>query len=72
VVAPIERRQQGLVPRQCRSVTAAEQVEPIIEPGCNFRNPEHAAACRRQLDRQRNAVEPPADSGHDGRNRPAQ
>jgi len=58
------------MPRQCGPPTAGEQVEAIAEPSRNLRHPEHTAASRRQLDCQRDSVEAPANSRHDGRNLP--
>ncbi len=50
--------------RQRRAVAACEQPEAVIEP---CRKPFNAQSCSAgcgQFDRQRNAVEPPADRGH--------
>jgi len=51
-----------------QSGDASKQTEPIIEPCGDLRYPEDTAACRRQLDRQRDAVEARANSRHSGCN----
>jgi hypothetical protein len=49
------------VPRQCRPPSASQQLEAIVEAGGELLDAECRGARRRQLDRQRDAVEPPAD-----------
>ena len=61
LVAPVERRAQCLVPRQCRPMAPGEQTEPIVQPRCNFLYPKRRATGRRQFDSQRDTVETTAD-----------
>ncbi len=61
VVTPIHRRPQRLVARQRRPLASCQQLEPIVQSSGNFRRVKRSGACRRKFDRQRNAVEPPAD-----------
>jgi hypothetical protein len=44
LVAPVERRPQRLVPRQCRPPAASRQVEAIIEAGGDLLDAERADA----------------------------
>src|ERR1700738_1795911 len=60
-VAPIERRPQGLVPRQGRALSAGQQAEAIVEAGGKPLDTERGDAGRRQLDRPRDAVKAPAE-----------
>jgi hypothetical protein len=60
-VAPVDRFAQRPVPRHGRPAGGDEQLEGVVEPGCDLLGREHAHPRRGQLDRQRNAVEPPAD-----------
>ena len=60
LVAPLHRRVQRLVARQ-RAAAAGEQAKAIIQPRGNLGHRQHRHARRRQLDRQRDAVEAPAD-----------
>ena len=66
VVAPLDGRAQRLLARQRGPAAAGEQAEAVVELGQDLLDPQHAGARRRQLERQRDAVEPPADLG-DGR-----
>jgi hypothetical protein len=61
LVAPIERRPQGLVPRQSRPPSSGQQPKAIIEAGGEPLDAERGDACRRHFNRQRNAIEAPAD-----------
>jgi len=63
LIAPVERRPQRLVPRQRRAAAARQQVETIIEAGREVFDPERGRTRCRQLDRQRDPVEAPADCG---------
>jgi hypothetical protein len=67
LVAPVERRPQGLVPRQRGPVAAGEQPESIVQTGGELVHPERGGAGRRQLDRERDAVEAPTDRARDRR-----
>ena len=49
------------MPRKSRALSAGQQVEAIVEAGGKLFDAKRGSACRRQLDRQRYAVEPPAD-----------
>ena len=64
VVAPVEGRFQ----RRCRPIGVRsrprEQSKAIVEPGVDLLDRQDLQPRRRQLDRQRDAVEPPADLGH--------
>jgi hypothetical protein len=70
LVAPVECCPQRVVARQRPPLAAGEQVKPIIEPGRDLCNPERSTAGRCQLDRQRDAVETPANYCRGGRIRP--
>ena len=61
VVAPVERRPQRLLARQRAARAAGQQAEALVQPGANASHGESAHARRGQLERQRDAVEPPAD-----------
>ena len=60
-VAPVDGFAQRPVPRHGRSAGGDEQLEGVVEPSRDLLGREHAHSRRRQLDRQRNAVEPPTD-----------
>ena len=66
VVAPIDRRGQGLLPGKHRAGTAGEEMEPIVELRRDPLRRHLPAARGRQLQSERNAVEPEADLS-DGR-----
>ena len=53
--------------RQPRPAAFGEEVEPIAEAAGNAVDAERGDTRRRQLDRERNAVEPPADARRDDR-----
>ena len=61
VVAPVERRAQRLLPRQRRSPAGRQEFEPVVQKCRDLRRTEHHRARRGELDRERNAVQPPAD-----------
>ena len=61
VVAPVQRRAQGAVARQGRAPALGQQRKAVIERGGDRRQIERIAARRRQLDRQRQAIELAAD-----------
>src|SRR5581483_662379 len=68
-VAPVERRAQGPLPRRQVAGAADEQVESPLEPLLDRRQGQRAHARGRQLDRERQAVEPSADPGDRRRGR---
>src|ERR1700730_8062679 len=53
--------------RQCRAMAAREEPETVVEPGRKSLYPKGRGARRRQLDRQRHAVEAATDPGDRGR-----
>ena len=63
VVAPVQRGPQGLVARQRRAATVGQQAKTIVQARGQPFDTEHRRARRRQLDRQGNAVQAPADRG---------
>ena len=64
VVAPRHRRQQGLLSRQRRAGAAGQQPEPLVEITGDPLRRQLPAACRGELDGQRDAVEPAARLHH--------
>ncbi len=64
VVAPLDGRFQGPVPRQPGPAAAGEQPEPVAEPGGQLRHRQRADPGRRELNGQRDAVELAADVSH--------
>ena len=62
VVAPLDRRLQRLLPRQ-RGLAAGQQPEAIVQLAANLLDREQLHAGGRELQRQRDAVEPAADVG---------
>ncbi len=67
LVAPIQRRLQGLLARRRGARPLPEQSEPLIEQSGSLREAISLDASCRQLDRQRHPVELPADARHDRR-----
>ena len=63
VVAPRDRRAQRPLPLGRRPRAAGEQGQPLLEPFEQGRRREHLHARGSQLDRERQAVEAPADLG---------
>ena len=64
VVAPVERRPQRLLARQRRPAAAGQQPEAVVQPGGDLLDRQRRHPRRRQLERQRDAVQPPADLRH--------
>jgi hypothetical protein len=62
--APVDRRAQSAMTRDRGARAAAENREPVFELRRDLFGREHADARRGELDRQRHAVEPPADLLH--------
>ena len=58
VMAPVDQRPQGLLTGQRGATAAGEQPETVVEPGGDLLHGQHADPRRRQLDRQRDPVEP--------------
>jgi hypothetical protein len=65
VPGPLDDREQGLVPVGSTAVAAAQQREPVLEPPVDLLDRHGAHPGRGELDRQRQAVEPADDTGHD-------
>ena len=66
VVAPVEGGLQGLVSLPGSPAAAAEEPEPLLEPGGDVGHRQVAGAGRSQFDGQGDPVEVLADVGHDG------
>ncbi len=64
VVAPCDRRAQGLLPLGKVARATGEQPEPVGQAAEHRLGCEDADTCRRQLDRQRQPVESHADLGN--------
>ena len=64
VVAPGERRLHRLLPGRPAPRAAGQQPEGVSEPGGDLVDLEHAQPRGRELDRQRDAVQPGADLRH--------
>jgi hypothetical protein len=58
--APVDDGPQGLLPRRGVAMPGDQQPEPVVEPGEELVHAQGPDAGRRQLQRQRNPVEPPA------------
>ena len=63
LVAPVQRRTQGLVPRQRHAAAGRQQAEAIIQEVGRLRKSQRRGARRREFDGKRDAVELPADRG---------
>ena len=63
VVAPLDGRLKRLMTRHRGPRSAGQQAEAIVEPLADLIDREHLDPRGRELDRQRNAIEPPADLG---------
>ena len=61
LVAPVHRRPQRLLALGEVAGTAAQQAEPVVEPVAQHLRREQREAGGRELDRQRQAIEPAAD-----------
>ena len=64
IVAPVDRPLQCLVARQRRPAAAGEETEPVTQPFVDLYGCQGAGPCGRQLDRQRDPIELPADTCH--------
>jgi hypothetical protein len=67
VVAPVQGGLERPVPGLGGPRPRCEQREPVVEPGGDLLQGERLHPCRRELERQRHAVEPPADGRHGAR-----
>ena len=67
VVAPIQRGAQRLLAGRSRAGTAGQQREAVAEPSRYLSDAEHPQSSRGQLEGQRDALQPAADLGDDGR-----
>ena len=61
VVAPVDGGLQGLMPVACRPGVVHQQAEPLVEPLHDLGRRHHAQPRHGELDRQRYAVEAPAE-----------
>jgi hypothetical protein len=66
VVAPADRRVQRLLPGRHRGLATGEQAEPVLEALQDLFRREDAQPHRRELDRQRDPVEPTTQIEHRG------
>ena len=67
VVAPVDQRAQRLLARQRGAAAAGQQPEAVVQPRGDLLRRKHLDARGRQLDRQRDAVQPVADLRDGGR-----
>ncbi len=67
VVAPVDQCAQRLLSRQRRPVAGGEQAEAVVDARGDLLDRQRAQARCRELERERNAVEAPADLHHGGR-----
>ena len=65
--APVDHRAQGALPVGCAARPAGEQREAVVEPGQQLVHAERAHPPCGELQRERKAVEPPADRRDRGR-----
>ena len=64
LIAPVERRAQRPMPRDCSAAPAGQQREAIAQAGGHLLDPQHGRAGRGEFDGERYAVEVPADRGN--------
>jgi hypothetical protein len=64
IVAPVEQRAQGLMAWDRRPTPGGKQTEAIVQVVGNLLGAQSRDPRGRQLDCQRNPVQPPADLGH--------
>ena len=62
-MAPLERRGQGLLPRRCRMAAAAQQTEPVVEPGGDRRGAQRSEPGSCELEGEWEPVEAKTDPG---------
>ena len=63
-VAPVDRRNERLLPSRHVSRAAGEEREPLLQTARDLGQREQPDAGGRELDRERQAVQPPADRAH--------
>ena len=63
-MTPLERSTQGLLTRRCREAAGGKQAQALVQRCGEFRQAEQRHPRGRQLDRQRDAVQLPADVDH--------
>ena len=63
IEAPIDQRSERLLPGQAFSARVSEQPESFVQPCQDLLWPQHGRFRRRELERERNSVEPSADIG---------
>src|SRR6185369_15226790 len=64
IPAPLDHRLHGLLARGGAGARAREELETIVQAVANLLGIEHADAAGRQLDGERNAIQPSTDLGH--------
>ena len=67
VITPLQGGAQGALARRSGPVAGRQQPEPVAQPGADLLRRQDPDPGRGQLDRQRQAVERPADRGDGGR-----
>ena len=70
--APVDRSLQCLLPRRSRAIAGCQQPESVIDPVSDLVDRQCPDARGRQLDRQRNPVQRPAELDHLGAVLPGQ
>lgn len=66
IVTPVDRAAEGLMPGPARAAAAHQQMEAIVQSCSELLDGECPQPRGRQLDRQRQGVQPPADLRHRG------
>ena len=61
LVAPVDGRLERSLPRDGRARAACQQPEPILQSGIDLLDRQHLHPGSRELDRERNTIQPPAD-----------
>src|SRR5262249_43038434 len=61
LIAPVQYGPQCLLPGRSVARAARQQLEPMLQPVEDLRRAQHVRARRRQLDRERQAIEPTAE-----------
>ena len=63
-MAPVKRRAQRLLPRECGTANGGQRHDGVAKPLCQAAQPIEVDARGGQFDGQGNAIEPPADLYH--------